>query len=273
MLGKHRPTLATLSALAGIAALYHAYLRPRLYTWGARPDEVRATLPGDGLAETCGRRTTRAVGIDGSPADIWPWLVQIGEDRGGFYSYSLLERAVGADVHNADAIHPEWQRIQVGDTIWLARRYGAKARQIVAAVRSHSHLVLVSPADSARIRRGQKASGTWAFVIRQETEATRLLARGCGGAVGHFWFDIPHFVMEQKMLRGIARRALRDEESAPNACTPATCLARVHLHRHRPLASAHGDKSLRPMAAMHSTFDTSPRSPGPHAAGSPSRGV
>lgn len=273
MLGEHRPALATLSALVGITALYRAHLRPWIYTWGARADEVRATLPGDELAEAPGPRTTRAVSIDGFPADIWPWLAQIGEDRGGFYSYSLLERAIGADVHNADAIHPEWQHITVGDTIWLARRYGPKARQIVAAVQRHSHLVLVSPADFARIRRGQKASGTWALVLRQEAGATRLLARGSGGAVGRFWFDIPHFVMEQKMLSGIARRAVRNGESAPNTWTLSTRLARIHLRRHRPLASTAGDKSLRPMAATHSTFDTRPRNSGPHAAGSPSRGV
>ena len=53
--------------------------------------------------------------IDAPIADVWPWLAQIGEDRGGFYSYSLLERAaVGAHVHNANSIHPEWQDIRVG---------------------------------------------------------------------------------------------------------------------------------------------------------------
>ena len=133
--------------------------------------------------------------------------MQIGEDRAGFYSYSLLERAVGADIRNADVIHPEWQHLQVGDTIWLARRYGPDARQIVAAVEPKSHLVLVSPDDYLRLQRGEKASGSWAFVLRREVGWTRLLARSSGGAVGHFWFDIPHFVMEQKMLRGIARRA------------------------------------------------------------------
>lgn len=62
--------------------------------------------------------------IDAPIADaFWPWLAQIGEDRGGFYSYSLLERAaVGAHVHNANSIHPEWQDIRVGDTVWLTRR-------------------------------------------------------------------------------------------------------------------------------------------------------
>ncbi len=148
-MGKQRPALAALSAVVGLAACYRLHLRPWLYTWGARADEVAATLPGDELVHTAGPRTTRAVSVDASSADIWPWLAQIGEDRGGFYSYSLLERAVGADVHNADAIHPEWQHVHVGDTIWLARRYGPAARQIVAAMQPDSHLVLVSPPTSS----------------------------------------------------------------------------------------------------------------------------
>lgn len=205
-LGKPRPVLADIMAVIGIGAVYLAHVRPRMYTWGAREDEVHATLPGDELVVAGAPRTTRAVTIHAAPHEIWPWLVQIGEDRGGFYSYYLLERAVGADVHNADVIHPEWQRLGVGDTIWLARRYGPAARQLVAAVQPPSHLVLVSATDYERLRHGQRAAGAWAFILRPDGAGSRLLARGSGGAVGHFWFDLPHFVMEQKMLRGIARR-------------------------------------------------------------------
>ena len=49
--------------------------------------------------------------IDAPIAAVWPWLAQIGEDRGGFYSYSLLERAVGAHIQNANTVHPEWQDV------------------------------------------------------------------------------------------------------------------------------------------------------------------
>ena len=68
--------------------------------------------------------TTRALTIDAPIAAVWPWLAQIGEDRGGFYSYSVLERAVGAHIQNANTVHPEWQDVHVGDTVWLARHYG-----------------------------------------------------------------------------------------------------------------------------------------------------
>jgi hypothetical protein len=208
-MGKQRPWLAGLMAGAGIAALYRGAIRPWMYTWGARADEVAALLPGDELVSTTTPRTTRAVTIDASLAAAWSRLVQIGEDRGGFYSYSWLERAVGARIHNATSIHPEWQELRVGDSISLGRRYGEMARQVVAAVTPNSHLVLVSPDDFDRVQRGDPASGAWAFHLRRENEWTRLLVRGSGGAVGHFAFDVPHFIMEQKMMRGIRARSER----------------------------------------------------------------
>ena len=206
-MGTYRPAVADIMVGIGIAAWYHGHFRPWMCRWGARGDELDATLPGDELVDPTAPRTTRAVTVDAPPEQVWPWLAQIGEDRGGFYSYSLLERAVGADMHNADTVHPEWQRLGVGDTVWLARRYGPAARQIVAAVEPNSHLVLVSPADFDRLADGRKASGCWSFTLRPDRGRTRLIARGIGGPVGHAWFDVPHFVMEQKMLRGIAQRA------------------------------------------------------------------
>jgi hypothetical protein len=206
-MGKQWPWLAGLMAVAGACALYRGRVRPWMYTWGARADEVQAALPGDELVQPGVLRTTRGVTIDAPVDAVWPWLAQIGEDRGGFYSYSLLERAVGAEIHNATAIHPQWQELRVGDTIWLARRYGEAARQVVAAVAPNAHLVLVSPDDFTRVRRGENASGAWSFQLRHERGWTRLIVRGGGGAVGHAAFDIPHFVMEQKMMRGIRDRA------------------------------------------------------------------
>ncbi len=138
---------------------------------------------------------------------MWPWLVQIGEDRGGFYSYDWLERIAGAKIHNARAVHPEWQDLGVGDTVWLARRYGQNASQVVAAVEPKSHLVLMSAADYERVQRGEKAFGSWAFYLRPAGGGTRLLARGTGGTTGITSFDIPHFVMERGMLHGIRDRA------------------------------------------------------------------
>jgi hypothetical protein len=180
-----------------------------MYAWGASPDELSAVLPGDELVSAVTPRTTRAVTIDAPVEDVWPWLAQIGEDRGGFYSYDWLERSVGTRIHNAPTINPDWQELRVGDSVWLAHRYGPMGRQVVAAVEPKSHLVLMSEADYDRVLRGEKALGSWAFHLVPDGKRTRLLARGSGGAVGTATFDIPHFVMEQKMLRGIRDRAQR----------------------------------------------------------------
>ena len=196
-------------ALAGLVIGYRARIRPWMYFWGATREETVAGLPGDDLVETAQPRTTRAVTIDAAPEAIWPWLVQIGEDRGGFYSYSRLERAVGADIHNANTIHPEWQDRQVGDTVWLARRGGDRGRQVVAALVPKSHLVLMGPDDYAKVLRGEKASGSWSFHLIPDGNRTRLLARGNGGYTGNVVYDIAHFVMERRMLLGIRRRVAR----------------------------------------------------------------
>ncbi len=206
-MGKQRPLLADLMAVFGGVVLYRMHLRPWMYTWGASDEEIAAVLPGDELVAAHTPRTTRALTIDAPISAVWPWLAQIGEDRGGFYSYSVLERAVGAHIENANTVQPEWQDVHVGDTVWLARRYGDAARQVVAAVAPGSHVVLMSPDDFDLVQHGEKASGTWGFYLRRRAGWTRLIARGSGGAVGHVAFDVPHFVMEQKMMRGIRDRA------------------------------------------------------------------
>ena len=216
-MGTQRTCLAALMAVAGLATLYRGRLRPWMYRWGATDDEVTAKLPGDELIAANTPTTTRAVTIDAPIADVWPWLAQIGEDRGGFYSYSLLERAVGADVHNANTVNPTWQDVHVGDTVWLAQRYGDSARLVVAAAKANSHLVLMSPDDFQRVQHGSKATGVWGFYLREQDGWTRLVVRGSGGAVGHAVFDIPHFVMEQKMMRGIRHRAEQMRRDKVNA--------------------------------------------------------
>ena len=176
-MGKQRPVLAAVMAAAGTIGLYRWAVRPRMYTWGATAAEVAAELPGDDLVEAGAPRSTRAVTVDAPVEAIWPWLVQIGEDRGGFYSYDWLERLAGTDIRNAAVVHPEWQDVHVGDTVWLGRRYGQRARLVVAEVQPKSHLVLMAVPDFERVLRGEKAFGSWAFHLRPRDGGTRLLAR------------------------------------------------------------------------------------------------
>ena len=100
---------------------------------------------------------------------------------------------------------------------------------MVAEVHPNSHLVLVAPPDFVRLQNGEKSSGVWSFTLFAEGTGTRLIVRGSGGAVGHFWFDIPHFVMEQKMMRGIRQRVLRWHRAATAAHGVVLCLATESL--------------------------------------------
>jgi hypothetical protein len=84
--------------------------------WGSTPIERAAALPGDELVPDPNQQT-HAVTISAAAAAVWPWLVQIGQGRAGFYSHDRLERMVGARITNAEKIHPEWQRVGVGDLV------------------------------------------------------------------------------------------------------------------------------------------------------------
>src|SRR4029079_11580546 len=105
-------------AAGGIAILYAA--RRYYSNWGTTKEECAMYLPGDELLDRPVVRTTEAVWINASANAVWPWLVQMGQDRGGLYSYEALENLVGLDYHNADRIHPEWQRLAPGDRVRLA---------------------------------------------------------------------------------------------------------------------------------------------------------
>jgi hypothetical protein len=178
-------------------ALYVLKGRPWLLHWGATADELRRTLPGDELVPDPGTESTRAVTIGAPPDEIWPWLAQTGQDRGGFYSYEWLENLAGCRLTNADRIHDEWQQRDVGDTVLLHPASGLKL---------------------ARFEPGRVLAleGWGAFVVEPlDGNRTRLIARGRGkrglASVAYTTLlEIPHFIMERKMLLGIKARAERD---------------------------------------------------------------
>ncbi|NBP85773.1 MAG: SRPBCC family protein, partial [Mycobacteriaceae bacterium] len=107
------------SGLAG-AGLYAAR---RFYrNWGTTKEECQTPLPGDEMIGEPATQTTEGIWIEASAAAVWPWLVQIGQDRGGLYSFERLENLLGLRYRNADRIHPEWQRLAVGEQVRLAPR-------------------------------------------------------------------------------------------------------------------------------------------------------
>jgi hypothetical protein len=208
-----------LAAQAAATAAYAFAVRPRLLAWGSTPKELNREWPGDALTPQPHSIATRALTIDAPPAAVWPWIVQIGQDRAGFYSYTLLQTLIGAQIRNTPQIVPEFQERRVGDTVWLAARsaYGGLARMLVAEVRPQRALVLVSPEDAAAaIGEGRARHGTWALILEPlEDGRTRLVMRSRAGEWDSlsrrlvdlaFWEPI-HFVMETKMMRTIKELA------------------------------------------------------------------
>ena len=204
------------------AALLFAYLyiiRPWHLHWGATHLDRIAVLPGDALSPFASAVVTHAVKIDAPAEAAWRWLVQLGQDRAGFYSYTFLENLIGLGMRNTLRIVPEWQQRAIGDAVWFAspKRFGGRARMVVTLVEPMHSLVLATPSDWELIRSGENGlDTTWAFSLqRKGVNTTRLVARLRSAAnvtlvqrVIHFLFWEPaHFLMERKMLLTIKKLA------------------------------------------------------------------
>ena len=169
------------------AAVYLRLVEPWVRCWGTTRPERSWHLPIDDLVVAGGTVTTRAVTVHTPIEHVWPWLVQIGQDRAGFYSYTKLENLVVAGMCNADAVNPAWQQRAVGESVWLAdpRRWHDRGRQIAALVDPPRSLVLVSPADWARLGGGRARVGCVGLLSpcrdRATDPASGAYHRWCGG--------------------------------------------------------------------------------------------
>ena len=200
-------TARALAVAAGTLAAT-AVARRRMLRWGATDAELRLALPGDEVLHRADLVATRAVTINAEPAKVWPWIAQLGQGRGGFYTYDRLENLVGADIHSADRIVPEWQQVEIGDEVNLAPGVALKVDHVDPA----GSLVL-----HGAVPMGQMLAPydfTWAFVLRDAPHgSTRLLVRERYCYL-RAWAplmveptEVISFVMSQRMLRGIKQRA------------------------------------------------------------------
>jgi hypothetical protein len=105
--------LALVSAIVAAGAAYFLVLRPRVRGWGLDPGEAELEIPGDELVVNASAVETRGVTIDAEPHDIWPWLVQMGFGRAGWYSYDALDMK-GASAHE---VLPAFQHIAPGEVM------------------------------------------------------------------------------------------------------------------------------------------------------------
>jgi hypothetical protein len=192
----------------GAVAAYVLLARRKQLRWGATDQEVSESLPGDDLIPRADITATRAITIRAAADDVWPWIAQLGQGRGGFYSYDFLENLVGCDIHSSDRIAPEWQDAEVGDEVRLAPAVGL----VVASMERGRSLVLRGGIPIGNIP--APYDFTWAFALRDESdERTRLLVRE-RYAYTQPWArliveptEVFSFVMTHKMLRGIRDRA------------------------------------------------------------------
>jgi hypothetical protein len=185
-------------------------------TWGATATEASAPLAGDALVPEADHQTTRAIDIRAPVSQVWPWLVQMGQGRGGLYTYEWIENALGAQIQNLDRIDPELQRLQVGDRIrltpelYLGRIPGQFYR--VEGIRPEEALTMLQRLPSG-------GSSSWSFTVRSPSEdATRLIVRGrtsrpaglaerIARQLELLLLEPGYFVMERGMLRGLRARA------------------------------------------------------------------
>jgi hypothetical protein len=207
----HMRKLATVGKWAAVAFLAYIAIvivsRPWHSRWGSSDAELRAAMPGDDIVPNPHYTIQHAISIRAEPADVWPWLVQLGQDRGGFYSYAWLERLVGDKIENADRIHPEWQARAEGDLVravqpdYLGGRFGPNFGWRIVRLVPNRAMVLEN-------------WGAFVLVPVNDT-TTRMIVRTRGDGkpnvmlapFGFLVFEPAHFIMQQKMLRGIRDRA------------------------------------------------------------------
>jgi hypothetical protein len=170
---------------------------------GATEDELTRAMPGDDLVDAPGFEATRAVTIHARPAEIWPWLAQMGRGRGGLYSVDWLDRLFGIlDRPSAERVLPEFQELRPGDAIPVGR-----TRWPVHAVERERALVL-------RIVAGEVLVSNCWLLCRADPETTRLVFRvrarlpmTARNRVMVALLGPAELVMERAQLRGIRCRA------------------------------------------------------------------
>lgn len=190
--------------LAAVGALvpwaYRWLLRSWLLNWGATRQELELSLPGDEVVAHPAIESTHATTFNARPEDLWPWLTQLGEGRGGFYSFDWLERLAGSSIYSVDRLLPQSQHLKEGDNLSASGEEGFVVRRL----EPQRALVVGIPG---------REDFSWAFILQPlEGERTRLLLRMRMGArqalVGELVI-LPHFIMQKKMIEGLRQRAER----------------------------------------------------------------
>jgi hypothetical protein len=209
--------VAVASPLFAFAPLYRRWhLR-----WGATDDEVAVAMPGDELVSEPSFNATRGITIDAPPEAVWPWLVQIGYGRAGFYSYDVFDNAARP---SAERILPEHQQPKVGDWVPMASKVNETTAFKISALEPNRWMLWAKP------------HSTWAWkLVPLDGGRTRLVARlkeryewraSPGNALlTLILFEFGDFPMMRKLLLGVKRRAERLAASEPAPMYPADAVS------------------------------------------------
>jgi hypothetical protein len=187
-----------------LAVLYWFPIRRWMSRWGTTPSDLACVMAGDDLVVDPTYSGTMAVIVNAPPEHVWPWLVQIGYQRGGLYSYDWLDRLFGyLDRPSATRILPEFQHLAVGDSIPLGRG----PRWPVAAIEPCRALVL-------DMRNVGGFDWVWQFGLhRVDATRTRLVSRSrvrthsVWARLVTYAIEPAGFLMTRRMLLGLKQRA------------------------------------------------------------------
>jgi hypothetical protein len=206
--------MASLVSLGLVVLVLWFVYRPWALTWGSTGEEIARPMPGDEVLEQPTFDATRAVTIEATPEDIWPWIVQIGYRRAGFYSYDFLDND---GIPSAERILPEYQSLKLGDLIPLTNTANVKVTQL----ESPRFMVLVFEVE------GTWSNATWVWGLYPEDAShTRLVTRLRANAKevrSRIFLDLGEIIMMRKCMLGIKRRAeqgRRSESSGADEAIP-----------------------------------------------------
>lgn len=213
-------TARTIGVVVGLVSGYAVALRPRLLRWGATKKELTRSYPGGDLVPGGRRGATMAVTIEAPPSRVWPWLVQMGCDGAGWYSWDRLDNG---GVPSAESVHPDWQQIVVGDRLASTPSGGAWFE--VAALEPERFLALRAsfdlrgrPFDPTGPRPRFYTDSVWCFLLEElPGERTRLVVSGYASArprllqaiVSFLFWEPAHWIMETRQFSNLKRRTER----------------------------------------------------------------
>ena len=218
----------TEAAAGTVAVVYALWVRPRLWRWGASDEEVDGPYPGAELVPGGERGATMAVTIEAPPDQVWPWLVQMGGDRGGWYSWDRLDNGGRPSAHE---VHPEWQDLALGDYVKYWRSSGPVDAWEVAALEPNRFLGLRGLTDlrgrnldPKQPRPSAYIEGRWGFLLNELPSGhTRLVIGGYQairprwlGRFVFYWLYIPvTWIMQARMLAVLKRNIERAAKPMP----------------------------------------------------------